>query len=192
MADVRFGSFSSDRRAPDARGMSASLRKRTCANSPRYVCLVPMVMRALLVALAGESRSISPPSLEIARRMMAGFEPATPSSRTRCRYQKAAARIACSCLTGEALLTGTSGRRMYQPPPRLMHQTAKKAWRAASNRLSATCPGVHYGPLGYRRHHVLSEAPIGKGPPDVQQARWKGRPVAFEAAASVGKIFATY
>jgi hypothetical protein len=28
-----------------------------------------MVKRALLVALAGESRSISPPSLEIARRM---------------------------------------------------------------------------------------------------------------------------
>src|SRR5262249_55736805 len=66
---VRFGSFSSDRRAPDARGLSASLRKRACANSPRYVCLVPMVKRALLVALAGESRSISPPSLEIARRM---------------------------------------------------------------------------------------------------------------------------
>src|SRR5262249_24185353 len=37
---VRFGSFSSDRRAPDARGLSASLRKRTCANSPRYVRLV--------------------------------------------------------------------------------------------------------------------------------------------------------
>ena len=89
----------------------------------RYVCLVPMVMRALLVALAGESRSISPPSLEIARRMMAGFEPAIPSSRTRCHYQKAAARIACSSLTGEALLTGTSGRRVYQPPPRLMHQS---------------------------------------------------------------------
>src|SRR6516164_11380389 len=55
------GSFSSDRCAPDARGLSASLRKRTCANSPRYVCLVPMVKRALLVALAGDSRSISPP-----------------------------------------------------------------------------------------------------------------------------------
>jgi hypothetical protein len=26
----------------------------------------------------------------------------------------------------------------------------------------------------------------------LEQARWKGRPVAFEAAASVGKIFATY
>jgi len=26
----------------------------------------------------------------------------------------------------------------------------------------------------------------------VEQARWKGRPLAFEAAASVGKIFATY
>jgi len=26
----------------------------------------------------------------------------------------------------------------------------------------------------------------------VEQARWKGRPLAFEAAATVGKIFATY
>src|SRR5262249_16260976 len=41
-ANVRFGSFSSDRRAPNARGLSASLRKRTCANSPRYVCLPPL------------------------------------------------------------------------------------------------------------------------------------------------------
>ena len=39
---------------------------------------------------------------------------------------------------------------------------------------------------------VLSEAPIGKGPADVEQARWKGRPLAFEAAATVGKNFATY
>ena len=37
--------------------------------------------------------------------------------------RKGAARIACSCLTGEDLLTGTGGRRMYQPPPRLMHQS---------------------------------------------------------------------
>jgi len=35
------GSFSSDRHVPGARGLSASLRKRTCANSQRYVCFVP-------------------------------------------------------------------------------------------------------------------------------------------------------
>src|SRR5215813_14236480 len=122
---VRFGSFSSDRRAPDARGLSASLRKRACANSPRYVCLVPMVKRALLVALADESRSISPPSLEIARRMS-----------------------------------------------RMGHTTGCHLTGASSP--------------------CFVGSPIGKGPPDVEQARWKGRPVAFEAAASVGKIFATY
>src|SRR5262249_3588751 len=52
--------------------------------------------------------------------------------------------------------------------------------------------GLVSAPRPGRRPHVLSEAPIGKGPPDLEQARWKGRPVAFEAAASVGKIFATY
>src|SRR5215472_13529436 len=31
---------------------------------------------------------------------------------------------------------------------------------------------------------VLSEASIGKGSADVEQARWKGRPLAFEAAAT--------
>src|SRR6516164_4529099 len=34
-------SFSSDRHAPAAHAMSASLRKRTCANWPRYVRFVP-------------------------------------------------------------------------------------------------------------------------------------------------------
>src|SRR5262245_2429339 len=37
----RFGSFSSDRQAPDAHGMSASLQKQTCARLPRYVRFVP-------------------------------------------------------------------------------------------------------------------------------------------------------
>src|SRR5262245_60694881 len=37
----RSGSFSSDRHAPDARGMSASLQKLTSERLPRYVRLVP-------------------------------------------------------------------------------------------------------------------------------------------------------
>src|SRR5262249_37687927 len=36
------GSFSSDRHTPDAHGMSASLRKQTCARLPRYVRFVPI------------------------------------------------------------------------------------------------------------------------------------------------------
>src|SRR5262245_22014466 len=38
----RFGSVSSDRHAPNAHGMSALLRKRTCTRLPRNVRLVPI------------------------------------------------------------------------------------------------------------------------------------------------------
>src|SRR5262245_56043226 len=40
-ARVSYGSFASDWHAPDTRRLSASLRKRTCANSPRHICFVP-------------------------------------------------------------------------------------------------------------------------------------------------------
>jgi len=48
------------------------------------------------------------------------------------------------------------------------------------------------GAVGIRTYDLSRVRRTLSRPPDVEQVSWKGRPVAFEAAVSVGKIFATY
>src|SRR6516162_8583500 len=69
--------------------------------------------------------------------------------------------------------------------------------RAAARRIPCSCligrAGIPGGGRCRDRTYDLSRVRRTLSrPPDVEQVSWKGRPVAFEAAVSVGKIFATY